>query len=76
MNRNDEISKLVETSGVKNVLASENGTRVNQIDPNVKAVFVDDIWNLEREKLAQEMLSKDTSKVPIFWQGTAAYLHR
>lgn len=54
---NLELEKLVEKAGVTvSVLATPD------------QVVCDDEWTEEREQLAQELLRKDTSSIPEFWQ--------
>lgn len=57
---NDEIAALVAQAGVPALVLQ---------DP--ERVVCDDVWTEERERLAAELLARDASSIPAFWQGAS-----
>ncbi|CEG40831.1 methyltransferase domain-containing [Plasmopara halstedii] len=55
---NQKLEELVDRAGVGKLVLE---------DPN--CVVCDDVWTEERERLARELLSQDTSTIPEFWQN-------
>jgi hypothetical protein len=55
---NEEIEALVAQAGVQRLVLQ---------DP--QRVVCDDVWTEERERLAAELLARDASSIPAFWQG-------
>ncbi|RLN98418.1 hypothetical protein BBJ28_00013769 [Nothophytophthora sp. Chile5] len=59
---NKALEALVEKAGVaKHVLE------------DTERVVCDDVWTEERARLARELLSKDTSTIPEFWQSASKH---
>lgn len=44
-----------------------------KVKEDSQQIVCDDEWTEEREKLAQELLNKDTSAIPEFWQSTRCF---
>ncbi|DAZ99294.1 TPA: hypothetical protein N0F65_005462 [Lagenidium giganteum] len=55
---NKALEELVEQAGVKKVVLEDH-----------EKVVADDVWTEEREVLARELLAKDKSTIPEFWQN-------
>ena len=56
---NQKIETLVRSSGCECKLEDMNDQ-----------VVADDEWNEDRERMAQDLLAKDTSSIAPFWQST------
>lgn len=55
---NKRLEELVEKAGVPKTILDQSNR-----------YFAEDEWTEEREALAEELLSKDKSSIPEFWQG-------
>lgn len=62
----DSVNKALEEL----VLKAGVPTKVKE---DSEQIVCDDEWTEEREKLAQELLSKDTSTIPEFWQSASCF---
>ncbi|TMW59498.1 hypothetical protein Poli38472_004567 [Pythium oligandrum] len=55
---NKLLEDLVEKAGIKKAVLEEED-----------AIYAEDTWTEERERLARELLDQDTSSIPEYWQN-------